>query len=200
PADLYTLTRDRLIGLERMAEKSAQNLLDAIEKSKTPTLQKFIYALGIRHVGEHIAGILAKEYTTLDVIMQADFDNLKSVREIGPEVAGSITKFFDQPGNKAVIDKLRAAGVMPVEVPRPEPSALPLAGKSFVFTGTLGKMTRPEAKGLVESLGARTTESVTKNLDYLVAGDAPGSKLAKARTLGITVLNEDEFFRLIDRE
>ncbi|MBN1382913.1 MAG: NAD-dependent DNA ligase LigA [Deltaproteobacteria bacterium] len=198
PADLFYLTKDQLLALERMADKSAQNLLDAIERSKKPTLQKFIYALGIRHVGEHIAGILARQFLTLDAVMQASAENLKGIREIGPEVAGSITKFFAQTGNRRVIEKLLEAGVAPLEMVKPEKESSPLAGKSFVFTGSLAKMTRTEAKSLVEALGAKATESVTKNLDYLVAGDTPGSKLQKARALGVPILNEDDFFRLIN--
>jgi DNA ligase (NAD+) len=200
PADIYYLTKDQLIGLERMADKSAQNLLDAITQSKHPTLSKFIYALGIRNVGEHIAGVLTLQYQTLEAITRASADDLKAVREIGPEVAGSITKFFSQPGNIKVLEKLRDAGVIPQETAPQEQKAAPLSGKSFVFTGTLAGMTRTEAKAAVEALGAKTTESVTKNLDYLVAGEAPGSKFEKAQSLGITILDEDAFLKLIGRK
>jgi DNA ligase (NAD+) len=202
PADLYYLTREQILALERMADKSARNLLDAIERSKTPTLPKFIYALGIRHVGEHIAGILAREYTTLDAVLGASVDDLTTLREIGPEVARSLTAFFAQPGNMTVLEKLRAAGVTPEDMPQPaqDASPAPLAGKSFVFTGTLATMTRAAAKAAVEARGARTTESVTKNLDYLVAGEATGSKLDKARALGIAILDEAGFLKLVNQD
>jgi len=198
PADIYFLKKEKLLTLERMAEKSANNLLAAIERSKTPPLEKFIYALGIRHVGEHMARVLAGSFTTLDGLMAATEDDLLAIRDIGPEVASSITRFFSEQSNKKVIEKFRKAGVKPVEKSRPKETRL--AGKSFVFTGTLSRLTRNEAKEIVESLGASATDSVTKTTDYVVAGELPGSKLEKARASGIKIINEKEFLKLTGRE
>ncbi|MGZ3598192.1 MAG: NAD-dependent DNA ligase LigA, partial [Syntrophales bacterium] len=150
PADIYFLKKENLLTLERMAEKSANNLLAAIERSKTPLLEKFIYALGIRHVGEHMARVLAGSFKTLDNLMTATEDDLLAVRDIGPEVASSVTGFFSEQSNKKVIEKFRKAGVKPIEKSRPKDARL--AGMSFVFTGTLSKLTRNEAKEIVESL------------------------------------------------
>jgi DNA ligase (NAD+) len=197
-ADLYFLTKDKLLTLERMAEKSASNLLEAIKHSKSPPLEKFIYALGIRHVGEQMARVLAKSFMTLDRLMQASEDDLLAIRDIGPEVAGSISRFFSEPSNVKVIEKFKKAGVKPVEKARPQDKRL--AGNSFVFTGTLSKLTRNEAKQLVESLGASATDSVTKNTDYVVAGESPGSKLEKAKASGIKIIDEEEFLNLIGRK
>jgi DNA ligase (NAD+) len=181
-----------------MAEKSANNLLAAVERSKSPPLEKFIYALGIRHVGEHMARVLAGSFMTLDSLLEATEDDLLAIRDVGPEVANSITRFFSEQSNKRVIEKFRKAGVKPVEKPRLKETLL--AGKSFVFTGTLSKLTRNEAREIVESLGASATESVTKTTDYVVAGESPGSKLGKARASGIKIIDEKEFLKLTDRE
>jgi DNA ligase (NAD+) len=198
PADIYFLKKETLLTLERMAEKSANNLLAAIERSKTPPMEKFIYALGIRHVGEHMARVLAGSFTKLDGLMAATEDDLLAIRDIGPEVASSITGFFSEQSNKRVMEKFRKAGVKPVE--KSPPKDTHLAGKSFVFTGTMSRLTRNEAKTLVESLGASATESVTKTTDYVVAGESPGSKLEKARASGIKIIDEKEFLKLTGRE
>ncbi|MBA4396085.1 MAG: DNA ligase (NAD(+)) LigA [Syntrophus sp. (in: bacteria)] len=197
PADIYALTADRLTGLERMAEKSAANLTAAIERSKNPPLEKLIFALGIRHVGERMARILAKEFKSLVKLANAAMGDLLNIRDIGPEVAASITTFFREPANLNVINKLQLAGVKPPEAedaPRPETA---ISGKSFVFTGTLLHMTRSHARELVESLGGLWSESVTKKTDFVVAGEAAGSKLQKARAAGITILDEQGFLHLI---
>ena len=198
PADIYFLKKEYLLALERMAEKSANNLLAAIERSKKPPLEKFIYALGIRHVGEHMARVLAGSFKTLDSLTEATEDDLLAIRDIGPEVANSVTRFFSEQSNKKVIEKFRKAGVKPVEKSRPKEARL--AGRSFVFTGTLSRLTRNEAKEIVESLGASVTESVTKTTDYVVAGESPGSKLEKARASGVTIIDEKEFLKLSGRE
>ena len=198
PADLYYLTKEKLLTLERMADKSVYNLLAAIERSKSPPLEKFIYALGIRHVGEHMARILAGTFLTLDRLMQATEMDLLAVRDIGPEVAGSITRFFSERSNIGVMEKFKKAGVKHVE--KVHPKDAPLAGKSFVFTGTLHNLTRIEAKGIVESLGASAADSVTQTTDYVVAGESPGSKLEKAKASGIKIIGEDEFLNLIGRK
>ncbi|MDO8721125.1 MAG: NAD-dependent DNA ligase LigA, partial [Syntrophales bacterium] len=194
PADLYFLSKEELLTIERMADKSVINLLNAIEHSKSPPLGKFLFALGIRHVGEHIARVLTMEFATIEEIIGATEEKLMSIRDIGPEVAGSIAKFFHHPSNLKVIEKLREAGIKPVGIAL-RPSA-PLTGKSFVFTGILNGLTRGEAGEIVESLGGRVSGTVTKDTDYVVAGKSPGSKLQKAQSLGITVVGEEEFLKL----
>ena len=196
PADLFFLTKEQLLGLERMGEKSASNLLTAIAQAKNPPLDRLIFALGIRHVGEQTAKRLAQTYGTFDALMTATQEELQTVRDIGPEVAASIAGFFREPANLQVIAKLRGAGVTPQDAPRTQ--AAPLAGKTFVFTGTLARMGRNEAKALVESLGGTVVSSVTKTTDYLVAGEATGSKMDKARQAGIAILDEEAFFKLIE--
>ncbi|MHB9097922.1 MAG: NAD-dependent DNA ligase LigA [Syntrophales bacterium] len=196
PADLFFLTKEQLLSLERMADKSASNLLAAIDRAKTPSLDRLIYALGIRHVGEQTAKRLAFAYPTLDALAAATAGELEKIRDIGPEVASSIAGFFREPANLAVIEKLTKAGLVPRAVFRP--LAAPLAGKSFVFTGTLDRLSRNDAKTLVESLGGSVTASITKATDYLVAGEEAGSKLEKARRDGITILDEEAFFALTE--
>jgi DNA ligase (NAD+) len=198
PADLFCLTKEKLLGLERMAEKSASNVLAAIDRSRNPPLDRLIFALGIRHVGEQTAKRLADAYGSLDAIAAAAEEELQAIRDIGPEVAASIGGFFREPENLRVIEKLRQAGVAAREVSRPKAS--PLAGKSFVFTGTLSRMGRSEAGALVESQGGRVTGALTKTTDYLVAGEAGGAKLERARREGIPVLDEEGFFALIGVE
>jgi DNA ligase (NAD+) len=195
PADLYYLTEEKLLTLNRMGEKSVHNLIIALEKSKSPPLEKFINALGIRHVGEHTSRVLAEKFITLGALMHATRDALLAIRDIGPEVASSIERFFRESFNMEVIEKFRKAGVTPIEQVSPKDALL--AGKTFVFTGTLNNLTRNEAKGIIESLGASATESVTKVTDYLVVGESPGSKLEKAKKSGVTIINEDEFLTLI---
>jgi DNA ligase (NAD+) len=194
PADLFFLTREQLLGLERMAEKSASNLLVAIAQAKNPPLDRLIFALGIRHVGEHTAKRLALAHGALDALMTATAEELQTVRDIGPEVAATVAGFFREPANLQVIEKLRSAGVTPQETARSQ--AAPLAGKTFVFTGTLAQMSRSEAKALVESLGGAVDSSVTKTTDYVVEGKAAGSKIEKARQTGIAILDEGAFFAL----
>jgi DNA ligase (NAD+) len=195
PADLYYLTKEKLLTIDRMAEKSVYNLITAIEKSKSPPLEKFINALGIRHVGQHTSRVLAETFMTVDTLMHATSDALLAIRDIGPEVASSITRFFREPSNIEVIEKFERAGVTPMEQVSLKDALL--AGKTFVFTGTLTTLTRNEAKGLIKSLGASATESVTKTTDYVVVGESPGSKLENANKSGVTIINEDEFLTLI---
>jgi DNA ligase (NAD+) len=203
PADLFFLTKEKLLGLERMAEKSASNLLEAIARAKSPPLDRLIFALGIRHVGEHTAKRLAQAHGTLDALMTATAEELQTVRDIGPEVAAAVAGFFRERANLQVIDKLRIAGVgdmMPHRVPMAtaQSQAAPLTGKTFVFTGTLTRMGRSDAKALVESLGGAVGNSVTKTTDYVVAGKDAGSKIEKARQAGIAILDEEAFFTLTE--
>ena len=195
PADLYYLSKKDITRLERMAEKSADNLLTSIARSKTPPLDKFIFALGIRHVGEHLSRLLAGHFGSLENLMRATENELISINEIGAEVAGSIVKYFSLPANLTMINKLKNAGVKPTEETRDRASVL--SGTSFVFTGTLQRFTRDKAKAVITSLGGTVSSSVTKKTDYVVIGEAPGAKYVKAQNLNITVLNEDEFLHLI---
>ena len=191
--ELYKLGVAKFAVLERMADKSAANLVAAIEKSKRTTLARFLYALGIRHVGESTAKDLAKHFGKLDAIMDASVEQLLEVNDVGPVVAQSIRTFFDQPHNREVAEQLRAAGVHWDEHEGSQRKAgpQPLAGKTLVLTGSLPTLTRDEAKGLIEGAGGKVTGSVSKKTDYVVAGEEAGSKLDKARELGVTVLDED---------
>jgi DNA ligase (NAD+) len=196
--DLYRLGLSSLASLERMAEKSAQNVLAALEKSKQTTLPRFLYGLGIRHVGEATAKDLARHFGSLDAIMDASVEQLLQVPDVGPVVAQSIRTFFEQPHNREVVEQLRACGVH-WEEGEPSPAAqLPLAGKTVVLTGTLPTLSREQAKELLEAAGAKVAGSVSKKTDYVVAGAEAGSKLDKARELGVAVLDQDGLLRLLE--
>ncbi|HKI63349.1 MAG TPA: NAD-dependent DNA ligase LigA [Burkholderiales bacterium] len=198
PADAYSLTVAQLAGLERMGEKSAANLVEALEKSKRTTLERFIYALGIRNVGESTARDLGRHFGSLDRLLAADTETLERVPEVGPVVARSIRQFFDEQHNRAVIRKLRDSGLTWKEgagIP-----SMPTGDvKTFVLTGTLPNMTRDEARTRIEAKGHKVTGSVSKKTDYVVAGGDAGSKLEKAQTLGVAILDEDAFLDLLKR-
>ena len=192
--DLYSLTLDQVANLPRMAKKSASNLLSQIEASKSRDLSNLIYALGIRHVGERTAGILAHELGSLDKLTEASVEELDAIPEIGLTVAESVRDWFDDEGNRALCDRLRAAGIRTEAERRSSAQADErFEGKQFVLTGTLTTFTRDEAKALIEARGGRVNSSVSKKTDYVVAGEAAGSKLDKAEALGVTVIDEDAF-------
>jgi DNA ligase (NAD+) len=195
-ADLYALKMEDLAHLERMAEKSAQNLVDGIAASKKQPLARLIYALGIRFVGERTAQLLAEHFSTLDEFAAATEEQLTAVAEVGPKVAAAIAEFFSEPANRQLIKKLAKAGVNPTAAKRTIKSDK-LAGKTFVFTGTLANRTREAAAELVQQHGGKVSGSVSKKTDYVVAGTDAGSKLEKARELSVTVLSEDGFEKLI---
>jgi DNA ligase (NAD+) len=195
-AGLYHLKHSDLEGLERMAEKSARNLVAAIEKSRETTLPRLLYGLGIRHVGEHLAGVIAREFGSLDKIGAATEEELVNLREIGPEVARSVTAFFGEERNLSTLSDLIGAGVR--YRPTAPRSLGPLAGKTFVFTGALSTMTRDEARSSVEALGGRVASSVSGKTSYAVIGSNPGSKGAKAERLGVTRLTEKELSDLLE--
>jgi DNA ligase (NAD+) len=199
-ADLYHLRLDDLAGMDRMAEKSAQNLLDSLEKSKQTTLPRFLFGLGIRHVGEATAKALARHFGQLDAIMVASEDALLQVADIGPIVAHSLHTFFAQTHNRDVVQALRNAGVHWSEGEALAPTEMPLAGLTVVLTGTLQSMGRDEAKDKLEALGAKVAGSVSKKTSYVVAGAEAGSKLDKAQALGVAVLDEAGLQMLLDGE
>ncbi|GIW39527.1 MAG: DNA ligase [Candidatus Binatia bacterium] len=194
-ADLYTLRKEDLVRLERMADKSAQNLLDAIARSKRPTLARFIHALGIPQVGEHMAEVLAEHFGSVERLADASEEELLSIHGVGPETAKEIRAFFSAPQNRALLRKLRERGVVP-QAEAPRAKAGRLAGKTFVITGTLS-IPREKAIELIEREGGRVTSSVSKNTDYVLVGTDPGSKLEKARKLGIPTIDEAEWRRLL---
>jgi len=195
PADLFTLTKAQVLTLERMADKSADNVIAAIARSRRPSLSRLIYALGIRHVGVHVADLLARHFQDLDRLAGASFEEVRDVPGIGPTIAQSVVEFFRQPATRALLRKLRAAGVRPAA---PAASTGRLAGKTFVFTGTLERISRREAAERVAAQGATVSDSVGARTTYLVAGASPGSKFDRARKLGVTVLNEQEFLGLLE--
>ncbi|HMW18737.1 MAG TPA: NAD-dependent DNA ligase LigA [Accumulibacter sp.] len=198
PADLYRLGLLSLVALDRLAEKSANNLLAAIEKSKQTTLERFIYALGIRNVGESTARDLARHFGSLDRLLAADVEQLQQVPDVGPVVADSIRQFCAEPHNQEAIAQLRAAGVhWPESEAAATPVAGPLAGKIFVLTGTLPTLSRDSASQLIQSAGGKVSGSVSKKTNFVVAGDEAGSKLDKARSLGVTIIDESQLQALL---
>jgi len=198
PADLYKLGVAKLAALERMAEKSAQNAVEAIEKSKHTTMARFIYGLGIRQVGESTAKDLAKHFGKLDLLMDADEGRLAQVPDVGPIVAAAIVQFFRQPHNREVVEQLRAAGVTWKEGEPVAAVSSGISGKTFVLTGTLPSLAREEAKEMIEAKGGKVSGSVSKKTDFVVAGLEAGSKLAKAEELGISILDEEGLKQLLE--
>ena len=196
PADLYRLTKDDFLKLERMAEKSGANAVEAIEKSKAATLGRLVYALGIRHVGERTGAILADHFGDIDGLRTASEEELATVPDIGPIVAQSIRRFFDQDETREVLGKLKAAGIDPHTEARAESEAF--SGKTVVFTGSLRKLTREQARTLVHRLGGRPSSSVSKSTGLVVAGEKAGSKLDKANSLGIRVISEEDFIKMVE--
>ncbi len=195
-ADLYSLKKDQLSSLERLAEKSAQNILDALQQSKDTTLGRFLFALGIREVGEATAKQLANHFGELPALFTATEESLQAIPDIGPVVAGHIVAFFSEKHNHKVIDQLISAGVRWPNIER-KSQDLPLTGQTFVLTGTLQKMTRSDAKEKLESLGAKVAGSVSAKTHYVVVGEDAGSKLQKATELGVKIMNEEQFFQFL---
>ncbi|MGE8202609.1 MAG: helix-hairpin-helix domain-containing protein, partial [Variovorax sp.] len=195
--DLYKLGFTTLAGLDRMAEKSAKNLVDALEASKKTTLPRFLFGLGIRHVGETTAKDLAKHFGKLDAIMDASEEQLLEVNDVGPVVAQSLRTFFDQPHNREVVEQLRACGLSWEEGEPAARAPKPLAGLTFVITGTLPTLSRDEAKDKLEAAGAKVSGSVSKKTHYLVAGEEAGSKLDKARENGVEIIDEARMLEIL---
>ncbi len=195
-ADLFYLEKDDLLELEGMGEKRVSQLLEEIEKSKQPRLDKLLFGLGIEGVGGHVASVLAQHFGTLEDIESASLNDLQEVPEIGPTTAESVVEFFNREETGRLLEKLRKAGIEPTSPPKTEAS--PITGKSIVFTGALESMSRRQSQDLAREMGASTPSTVSGSTDYLVVGDNPGSKLSKARNLGIETISEDEFLRLVN--
>lgn len=196
-ADIYQLSKQDLLGLERMGDKSAQNVLHEIENSRKLPLERVIYGLGIRFVGERTAEFLSQHFGSLDALMKASVEELQEVNEVGPRVGQSIYDFFQEPRNRELVERLRKAGLTFTGKKRERGTKL--AGKTFVLTGTLAKHSRDEAKKMIEDAGGKVTGSVSKKTDYVVAGADPGSKLDKARELGVNVLGEEDLLQLLGK-
>ena len=197
PADLFYLTKEQLLTLDRMGPILADKILGNIAASKGQPLARLLFALGIRHVGSEIAEILANEFGSLDTLASAGLDELAAVFSIGPKIAENVHDYFRDERNRLVIDKLKDAGVRTEEERTTVSRAGSLSGRTFVITGTLVSMPRSKAQAILDDLGATASDSVTKKTDYLVAGGAPGSKLQKAQQYGINVLKEEEFLALL---
>ncbi|OIP43906.1 MAG: DNA ligase (NAD(+)) LigA [Deltaproteobacteria bacterium CG23_combo_of_CG06-09_8_20_14_all_51_20] len=195
PADIYALTFEDIMKLDKIEDKAAGNLIAAIEKSKYTTLSRFIYALGIRHVGESVAQLLADSFGDIGLLTKATEEDLTAIPGLGPEISGSIISFFDDSTTRDMVDRLLGAGVSFEETFVRES---PVSGKSFVITGTLESMKRSEAQELIVRRGGRVSSTVSKSTDFLVAGQSPGSKLDKAKKLGVSILSEDGFLRLLE--
>jgi DNA ligase (NAD+) len=200
-ADLFALTKDDVLKLEGFADRSASMFMEALERSKHVSLERFLYGLGIRQVGEHTAKVLSRRFGSLDAVMAADHAAFENVHEIGPEIASSLESFFQEAHNQAIIDRLRQLGLTITLAPGHDHAgrSRSLQGKVFVFTGGLTEITREKAKQRVEELGARVTSSVSKQTDYVVVGVEPGSKLDDAKRLGVTTLAEPDFLALLEQ-
>ena len=196
-ADVYYISEEQIGSLEGFAGKSTSNLLRAIEKSKHTTLARFLFAISIPHVGAHMAKVLAAHFSSLENLENAGEENLQRIPEIGAEIAGGIAAFFRQPGNRTVLRKLMKAGLQLTGAGRAKARAAKLAGKKFVFTGTMEHFSREEAQRLVDELGGRATSSVSRETDYVVVGENPGSKFDTARRLGVKTITEDEFVKMV---
>jgi len=198
PADIFELRKEDLLSLERFAEKSADNLINSINSKKKIPLSKFIYALGIPGVGEETAILLAEKFQSLEKIKKATLEELESIKDIGPETASSIHNFFREKRNLQMIERILAAEVV-IETPSKtlKKKRSRLKGKKFVLTGSLNSLTREEAKERIRGLGGEVSESVSRNTDFLVKGENPGSKLGKAQKLGVKIINEEEFLKLL---
>jgi DNA ligase (NAD+) len=197
PSDLYKLEKEQLVQLERMAEKSAQNVLEGIEASKRRSLSRLIFALGIRHVGDQMAALLADHFGSLDALLNASKEEIETVEGVGPKIAESIVEYAADENNRAVIERLRAAGLRFEQERAPRQDGLPLSDLTFVVTGRLARASRGEIEARIKQLGGAVADNVTKKTDYLIVGEDAGSKLKKAQQLGTKILTEDELEALV---
>ena len=199
-ADLYSLRKEDLLKLERMGEKSADNLLTALAESKKNELDKLLFALGIRHVGAKVARILATEFGSMEKLQQAQPEELAQIRDIGDKIAESAVTWLNVPANIDLVERLAAAGLTMTFTPPASQEDNPFFGKTLVFTGTMPTLGRAEAKTMAQDVGAKVSGSVSKKTDYVIAGAEAGSKLEKAQQLGVTVIDEAEFLHLLKGE
>jgi DNA ligase (NAD+) len=198
PADLYFLRKEQLTELERMGEKSAENLLSAIEESKNQDFDKLLFALGIRHVGAKVARLLAIEFKSIDSLRRASPEELGSIKDIGPKIAESVVSYLSLPANQDLLERLGKIGLhLTLQKAQSADAASPLYGKTIVFTGTMPNLDRASAQAMAQEAGAKVSGSVSKRTDYVVAGAEAGSKLKKAEELGVAVLDESEFLSLL---
>ncbi|HTY81886.1 MAG TPA: NAD-dependent DNA ligase LigA, partial [Dehalococcoidales bacterium] len=198
PADLYYLTKEQIAAMERMGEKSASNIINSINNSKNRPLYRLIYGLGIRHIGEEMAQVLASNFPDIEKLAKASQEELMQVSAVGPKIADSVIAFFSMEENLEIIRRLKEAGVRMTETAVKE-TGLPLSGKEFVLTGRMDALSRPDAEARIKALGGITKDNVTRKTSYVVAGADPGSKLARANDLGIKVINEKEFLEMIKK-
>jgi len=198
-AEIYTLTQEQLLALDRMADKSASNVIAAIERSKTRPLARFIAALGIRHIGVQSAQVLAEHFGSLEALMNTSVETLQTIDQIGPTIAQSVYDHLHDPRNRTVIKKLLAAGVRPEPPSKTTHGDKPLTGKTFVVTGELKTFSRQGAQEAIRMAGGKVSETVSKKTDYVVAGHKPGSKLDKALALEVPVLSEQQFLQMLGR-
>jgi DNA ligase (NAD+) len=201
-ADLYDLhtRQDSILSFERWGKKSTQNLLDAIEKSKTRPFSRVLYALGVRHVGASIAQLLVDNFNTIEQLIAVTETDLQSLQGIGPQIAESVVRFFADSHNQHIIHRLKNAGVQMIEKKKRVRTSQQFSNKNFVLTGSLASMTRGEAKQRIEALGGKVVSSLSKNTDYVIVGTDAGSKLEKAKTLGILLLDEQKFLNMLQHE
>ena len=200
PADLYLLQKEQLLKIERMGEKSAENLLAAIEESKKQSFDKLLFALGIRHVGAKVARILALQYSNIDTLRQASTEELSAIRDIGPKIAESVVSYFAVPSNQDLLYRLKKLGLnVEMKGASGTDASHPFYGKTLVFTGTMPTLDRATAQTMAQDVGAKVSGSVSKKTDYVVAGAEAGSKLTKAQELGVKVIDETEFMRLLQQ-
>lgn len=200
-ADLYDLTKEQLIPLERMGDKSASNIISSINSSREVPYPRVLYALGIRHVGETVAKTVAKRFRNIDDLMNASLEAITSVREIGPKIASSILAYFSDEENKALIGRLKAAGLKLSDTSPVKPAGVALEGKTIVISGTFARHSRDEYKDMIERHGGKNASSISKSTSFILAGDNMGpAKKDKAGELGIQLLNEDEFLKIISEE
>jgi DNA ligase (NAD+) len=200
-ADIYRLTKEQLIGLERMADKSAQNVIDSIQASRDRGLDRLLAGLGIRHVGNRVAYVLAAQFGSLDAIGAATCEELNNVNEIGDVIADSVHDFFHNAAGREAIKQLKAVGIDPkFAKPKPAAGALPLEGKTVVVTGTMEKLDRKEIEDLIVQMGGKASGSVSKKTSFVVAGESAGSKLDKAKELGVEVISETEFLNRVGHD
>ena len=199
--DFYHLDKykDELMELEGFGSKSIRKLLDEIEKSKDNSLERLLFGLSIRHVGEKTADILASHYKNIDSLMNSNFEELSNIRDIGPTIAKSVVSYFSSSENISLISNLKEVGVNTVYLKGVTSSDTLFSGKTFVLTGSLDNFTRDEAKKRIEALGGKVSSSVSKKTNYVVAGDEAGSKLTKAKDLGVSILNEEEFIKMLSK-